>query len=249
MQLPDVATADPDQAVAGAGRATLEGGRSAKVAEPHPAVVRVPPSFQAFRSAVAGQTPSLDPGRPGLRLLLVLAALAVGVAALIAWRSQPSPEPLPAPLPSPPALPAGPSPVAKVTVHLTGKVHSPGVYSLPTGSRVADAVEAAGGATRKAALGTVNLARRLMDGEQIVVGTPTGVMPGAPPPGPTSLIIDLNSATTEQLEELPGVGEVLAARIAEFRTAHGGFTSVDQLQQVTGIGPRKYEEIKGKARV
>ncbi|MFC4115715.1 ComEA family DNA-binding protein [Nonomuraea zeae] len=140
---------------------------------------------------------------------------------------------------------------ARVTVHVTGKIRNPGVYLLPTGARVTDAVAAAGGVPRGASTGSLNLARRLIDGEQIVVGAATN--PAAPgpstPPDPATAVLDLNSATTDQLEQLPGVGEVLAARIAEFRDSRGGFTTVDQLREVSGIGPRKYEEIKSKVRV
>ncbi|GAA3312689.1 helix-hairpin-helix domain-containing protein [Nonomuraea dietziae] len=102
-------------------------------------------------------------------------------------------------------------------------------------------------------MGSVNLARRLVDGEQIVVGTPAapgaagGVEGGVVAAAPA--VLDLNTATPEQLEELPGVGEVLAARIAEFRTTHGGFRSVEQLREVSGIGDRKYAELKDKVRV
>ncbi|SEL68936.1 ComEA family DNA-binding protein [Nonomuraea pusilla] len=134
-----------------------------------------------------------------------------------------------------------------MTVHVTGKVRKPGVYLLPSGARVAEAVAAAGGVKQGVSTGGLNLARRLVDGEQIVVGAPATSM--APAADPASMIIDLNTATPDQLEELPGVGEVLASRIVEFRTTHGGFSSVDQLQQVTGIGPRRYAELKPKVRV
>ncbi|WP_245764737.1 ComEA family DNA-binding protein [Nonomuraea jiangxiensis] len=137
-----------------------------------------------------------------------------------------------------------------MTVHVAGKIRNPGVYLLPSGSRVTDAVTAAGGVSRGASTGALNLARRLIDGEQIVVGPSTGsAPPGTPVLDPATAILDLNSATPDQLEELPGVGEVLAARIAEFRTSHGGFTSVEQLREVNGIGPRKFDEIKAKVRV
>ncbi|GAA2205747.1 hypothetical protein GCM10009850_012050 [Nonomuraea monospora] len=104
--------------------------------------------------------------------------------------------------------------------------------------------------SRSASTGSLNLARRLIDGEQIVVGANPGqVSPISPATDPNGAILDLNAATPDQLEQLPGVGEVLAARIAEFRTSRGGFTSIDQLREVSGIGPRKFEEIKPKVRV
>ncbi|MEV6030297.1 ComEA family DNA-binding protein [Nonomuraea sp. NPDC052116] len=137
-----------------------------------------------------------------------------------------------------------------MTVHVIGKIRKPGVYLLPAGARVTDAVAAAGGVSRGASTGTLNLARRLIDGEQIVVGTPAGqATQAAPIADPATTVLDLNSATTDQLEQLPGVGEVLAARIAQFRDTHGGFTTVEQLREVTGIGPRKYDELKPKVRV
>jgi competence protein ComEA len=127
------------------------------------------------------------------------------------------------------------------------------VLTLPDGSRVTDAVSAAGGVTTKAATGSLNLARRLIDGEQIVVGGPaqTGAGLSPQPSGtvdPTALI-DLNSATVEQLDVLPGLGEVLARRIVDYRNTHGGFRSVEQLQDVSGIGASKYADIKDKVRV
>ncbi|MEU8248486.1 ComEA family DNA-binding protein [Nonomuraea sp. NPDC048916] len=217
----------------------------------HP--ISVPPSFAAFRTAIAAQAPALDPGRPGLRVLLVLGVLATVAAGVFLWRSQPVPEPLTAPSPMPHlpvATPASSTPTAQVTVHVTGKVRKPGVYTLPLGARVTDAVTAAGGARQTAVTGSVNLARRLVDGEQIVVGAPAGApAAGTTQADPAASVLDLNAATPDQLEQLPGVGEVLASRIAEFRTVHGGFTSVDQLREVSGIGPRTYEEIKGKVRV
>lgn len=211
----------------------------------------MPFTFQAFRAAITSQAPTaLDLGKPSLRTLIAVGALAVAVAAFFVWRSQPTPQPLAPPSPISPLTPFTPSPTTKVTVHVAGKIRKPGVYLLPAGARVTDAVTAAGGVARGASTGTLNLARRLIDGEQIVVGAP----PGPPAPGssavdPAATVLDLNSATADQLEQLPGVGEVLAARIMEFRDAHGGFTSVDQLREVSGIGPRKYEEIKTKVRI
>ncbi|WP_344582089.1 ComEA family DNA-binding protein [Nonomuraea roseoviolacea] len=143
-----------------------------------------------------------------------------------------------------------PTPTGEVTVHITGKVRKPGMYTLPVGARVADAVKAAGGVRQPAAASTVNLARRLIDGEQITVGAPGVGNPQAPPlADPATTVLDLNTATPDQLEQLPGVGEVLAARIADFRTTHGGFTSVTQLQEIPGIGTKKYEELKDKVRI
>ncbi|WP_181958599.1 ComEA family DNA-binding protein [Nonomuraea diastatica] len=196
------------------------------------------------------QSPALDPGKPGLRVLVAVGALAIAVAAFIVWRSQPSPAPLPPPTPVSSPAPSTTPTAPKVTVHVAGKIRRPGVYLLPSGARVTDAVTAAGGVSRGASTDALNLARRLIDGEQIVVGAPPGTVPqGSPITGPAGGLIDLNTATPDQLEELPGVGEVLAARIAEFRTTHGGFTSIDQLREVSGIGPRTFDGIKPKVRV
>lgn len=213
----------------------------------------VPPTFQTFRAALANQAPALNPGRPGLRILIAVGVLAALIGGVYAWRSKPEPEPLPAPPPAaaaPAVRPAAaPTPTTGVTVHVTGKVRRPAVYTLPTGSRVTDAVAAAGGVKPGISTGQLNLARRLIDGEQIAVGAPAPPPDAQPLQDPASAVLDLNTATQDQLEQLPGVGEVLALRITDFRTTHGGFRSVDQLREVSGIGPRKYEEIKPKVRV
>jgi competence protein ComEA len=146
-----------------------------------------------------------------------------------------------------------PTPGAQVVVHVAGKVRRPGLVTLPFGSRVADAVTAAGGVRPGVTVITLNLARRLTDGEQIIVGAKPGH--AAPPPPAqdpattTTDLVDLNTATPSQLETLPGVGEVLATRITEYRQTHGGFRSVDQLRDVTGIGERKYADLRPRVRV
>ena len=125
--------------------------------------------------------------------------------------------------------------VGGVTVHVAGAVKSPGLYQLPLGSRVADAVEQAGGVTKKSAADSVNLARELVDGEQILVGASGSSTPAG---------ISINSASATQLEELPGVGPVLAERIVNHRASNGPFTSVDQLGDVSGIGDSVLEQIR-----
>ncbi|MDH6110477.1 competence protein ComEA [Kitasatospora sp. MAP12-15] len=135
------------------------------------------------------------------------------------------------------------APVAAVVVDVAGRVADPGVRSLPGGSRVADAIRAAGGAQSGVNTDELNLARVLVDGEQILVGAPS------PPPGQAATParrapISLNRATVEQLDALPGVGPVLAQHIIDFRGSHAGFRSLDQLRQISGIGERKLAELK-----
>jgi competence protein ComEA len=141
-----------------------------------------------------------------------------------------------------------------VVVDVAGKVRHPGVYRLPVGSRVDDAVRAAGGALHGVRLDSLNLAARLVDGQQVAVGVPPAGgaaggaggagQSGAAPPGGATGDVNLNTATSEQLQSLPGVGPVLAQHILDWRGQHGRFTSVDQLQDVSGIGPAKFAAIK-----
>jgi competence protein ComEA len=148
-----------------------------------------------------------------------------------------------------PATPSAPGPRDRVAVHVAGRVRRPGLVRLPAGSRVHDAIRAAGGVTSGGDLDAVNLARKLTDGEQIRVpghGDPAPPLPpcatptaGATPATP----LDLNTATIEQLDALPGVGEVTAGRILAYRSAHP-FTSVDQLLEVPGIGQRRFDQLK-----
>lgn len=125
-----------------------------------------------------------------------------------------------------------------LVVDVTGAVRRPGVYRMPAGSRVDDAVQRAGGPTAKAELEAVNLAARLADGQQVVV--PERLAAGAPAAASASSEdgpISLGTATVEQLEEIDGIGPVTAGDIVEFRDEHGGLSSVDQLDQVPGVGP------------
>jgi competence protein ComEA len=137
----------------------------------------------------------------------------------------------------------GPAGAGDVVVHVVGQVESPGLVTLPVGSRVADAVEAAGGATGDAELAALNLARDVVDGEQVVVPAPGEVVAapvtgtgGSTAPGGSDLV-PLNTADAAALIELPGVGPVLAERILAWRDEHGPFTDVEELAEVSGIGP------------
>ena len=134
-----------------------------------------------------------------------------------------------------------------LVVDVAGAVQRPGLYRLPSGSRIADAVARAGGMSRQAAAASVNLAAPLADGEQVLVptlrtGTAASAAGGAASP---SAPIDLNSATVEQLDTLPGVGPVTAQKIVDYRTEHGPFTSVDDLDAIPGIGPARIENLRG----
>jgi competence protein ComEA len=137
----------------------------------------------------------------------------------------------------------------QLVVHVVGAVHRPGLYRFPSHVRVADAVARAGGATRKADLTLVNLAAPLADGTQVVVpvkapagGAPTGGSATAPA-GP----VHLNTATLEQLDELPGVGPVTAQKILDYRQEHGAFSSIEELDAIPGIGPARIEQLKEAA--
>lgn len=146
-----------------------------------------------------------------------------------------------------------------LVVHVVGEVTKPGVVRLGEGARVEDALRLAGGATGKAELAAVNLARPLVDGEQIVVpakGTvPAGVGAAGPNPGgrgnssAAAGKVDLNSADAAALDALSGVGPVTASRIIEWRTAHGRFNTVDELAEVSGIGPKLVEQLRPLVRV
>jgi competence protein ComEA len=224
-----------------------------------------------------------DPGRAGAIALAVVAALAVLVTILTSVRDKPAPV-MSAKLPpvenastaSPrssasPAAGQPPGPDRPVVVSVVGLVRTPGLVTLAPGARIADALQAAGGAVDGADTIGLNMARPLGDGEQIVVGLapfsgqPTALgssvasgsapIPGAPAPASGSVkpkageVLDLNTATVAQLDALPGVGPVTAAAIVAWRQANGKFTSVDQLADVDGIGPARLEKLRALVRV
>ena len=131
-----------------------------------------------------------------------------------------------------------------VVVHVAGAVHEPGVYRLPAGSRVADAVERAGGEAGRASLDSVNLAARLADGQQVVVPELAAGGIGATALGDPEGPISLGTATVEQLDTIEGIGPVTAEDIIEHRDQHGGLSSVEELDQISGIGPATMEALR-----
>ncbi len=194
----------------------------------------------------------VDPGRPGAVALALVAAVGAVVAAVGVWTERPRAEPVPAlpavsvaaPETSGAAASTAPS-AGPLVISVSGKVRRPGLVRVPGGSRVADVVEAAGGALPDADLTGLNLARKVADGEQVAVGVPASEPPPAGGPVPASAgKIDLNSATAAQLDTLPGIGPVTVARILEWRTANGRFAQVDQLREIEGIGERRFAQLR-----
>ncbi len=217
-----------------------------------------------------------DPGRAGVIALLGVGIIAVLVTVFTVLRDSPAPVSsanLPAVqmVSGSPAAQAGATagppepPDGPVVVSVVGLVNTPGLVTLTAGDRIADALEAAGGAVDGADLVGLNLARRVADGEQIIVGL--AAPPGSPSPMGSSVNsaappeqaspaapnataapgapVNLNTATAEDLDALPGVGPVTAAAIIAWREANGRFTSVDQLSEVDGIGPARLDKLRG----
>jgi competence protein ComEA len=183
---------------------------------------------------------------PAQRRLLAAALVLVGVLVLVAPRlvhrggqCSHTPCALAPPLRVARTVRAAP----RLVVDVAGAVRRPGLYRLGTGTRVDDAVAAAGGGTARADLTAVNLAAPLSDGEQVVV--PARGAAGAASASSGSTIVDLNSATAEQLDTLPGIGPSTAAKIIAYRQQHGAFHSLAELDAISGIGPSKLAELKG----
>jgi competence protein ComEA len=231
-----------------------------------------PPSGWRERvAAVRGSFPSGDstPGLVGiLAAAVVIAAVAVPVLLLLRSSTPAAELTLPRAEAPPSGSPTGPSPTAAVpgapgglaTVHAAGQVANPGVYTVPAGARVADVLTAAGGPLADADLSQLNLAAKVADGERVWVpkpgeARPPGAVPaagagggpsgGTAPAGP----LDLNTATAEQLEELPGIGPATARAILTWRSRNGRFRTVADLLEVPGIGPAKLEAVRPLVRV
>lgn len=200
----------------------------------------------------------------------VVGVVAVGFITALVIAGRPEPERAP-PLPVAHERPSSRAPQEEPTsgreeepgeplvVSVVGRVANPGLITLPPGSRVADAIEQAGGASQDADLLTVNLARRVSDGEQLYVGVPAPpgmrVAQRQPVPareGDSSAAegkVDLNTADQRQLEDLPGVGEVTAQRILDWRERNGSFTAVAQLREVDGIGEKRFADLADRVTV
>ena len=212
-----------------------------------------------FRPVAAGAGALLAVG-----VLVAVGLSFLGAASPAPKLTLPRAEPGSAPVdgaPAPGAPPVPATPPVTVTVHVAGQVTNPGVYAVPAGGRVADAVVAAGGTASEADVEQLNLAARLSDGERIYVpkkGEAPPVISAAPAPAPgvgtkagatPAGPVDLNTATAEQLEALPGVGPATSKAILAYRASHGRFRSVTELLEVPGIGPAKLEALRPLVKV
>jgi competence protein ComEA len=226
--------------------------------EPEAADVRLPEGIGRHRAP--GAAVRLDPGRRGAWSLWAAGLIAALVLVAWTWLDRPRVQPVsgtPVPTSSagaghassaPPAPSVGEAAEtsATVVVSVVGRVRSPGLVTLPTGARVADAIAAAGGLLPGTDGSSVNLAAVVSDGEQVAVGVPGAAGGAAPtsagPAGPPEKV-NLNSATVADLDGLPGIGPVLAQRIIDYRDQQGPFASVDQLDDVPGIGPAIFAQL------
>ena len=190
------------------------------------------------------------PGRRVVGALAVLAALGLLGGYGVAMRARPKAAKISLSSPRPDARSA-----RAIYVHVGGEVERPGLYELGEGARVNDAVAAAGGSTPKADLDGLNLAAKVKDGDKVLVpkraspGAPGASTPGTAAAADGSSLVNLNAATVADLETLPGIGPALAERIIAYRTEHGGFRRVEDLLEVSGIGPTKFEDLKGRVTV
>ena len=179
--------------------------------------------------------------------VLILFALTIGLAGFYFLNSRPQVESVAIQEVTPMVAPVAP---ADLIINVAGKVRTPGVYQLPPGSRVIDAMKAAGDQLKGVDISDINLARTLVDGEQILVGSvkySSGkvIVKKISPDNP----LDINRATLAQLDTLPGIGPVTAGRIIDYRIKVGRINNLDELKKISGLGGSKFEEIKALLRV
>lgn len=185
-------------------------------------------------------------------LLFLIGATAIGVASFWARRPKPAPIIISTPLPTPTPTPVATPTLAPLRVYVTGAVEQPDVYALPPGSIVKDALLAAGGATADADLERINLALQLSDQQQLYVPFQGEESPPVAPPARSGSgsassetgLVNINIASAQELETLPGVGPAIAQRIIDHRTEHGPFQAVEDIMDVKGIGPATFEELR-----
>jgi competence protein ComEA len=188
-----------------------------------------------------------DPGRRGALALVVVGLVAALVAGVVLLRGRASEEPLSVPTAT--GTTGQAQGQVQLVVDVEGKVRRPGLVRVPDGARVDDAIRAAGGLRPGVTSASLNLAQKVSDGQQVLVGLDPPAAAGGAGGAAAGGLLDLNLATVEQLDGLPGIGPVLAQRIVDWRTEHHRFASVDQLREVSGIGESKYATLKSKVRV
>lgn len=195
-----------------------------------------------------------SPGRNGAVLVLLVAVVALVLAGVGLWRLRKEPDTVTVSQET--SVPEkAPSSSEELIIAVSGKVQRPGLVHVKPGARVADAIAAAGGILPATDFGTLNLARKLRDGELIVVGeqsTPNNSSESAGASGDSEEdgdLIDLNTADVSELDQLPGVGPVLAQRIVDYREKHGGFSTVEELREVDGIGESRFNDLREQVTV
>lgn len=199
-----------------------------------------------------GETTDQGTARPHRGHVILGTVLGLIVGGVIGYFTHPQPSPpivvsTPLPTPTPTSIPTP----APIRIHVSGAVHQPAVYELPPGSIVQDAINIAGGPASDADLDHINLALELQDQQQVYVPRQGETNP--PPPvsggepgggGAVGTLININTATAAELERLPRIGPVTAQRIVEYREANGPFETIEDIQNVAGIGPATFEGLK-----